>query len=169
MTIRLNENWQGLLERGSPSGFSRPHVGHQHFWERAISRRQFVKTATGATAAAFALGAGLVRPGQALAGADDPTSRRRPSDPRPIPGGIRPLGQDTELFHFFLPGPGNEPSSITDFKGFIGLSNVRGMGTGHNTVTNTTERLIYDVDMRFMQGLYVGVDGHRHRGTFGFI
>jgi hypothetical protein len=165
MTIKLSHDRQGVLARGSPPAFSRPYPGHNHFWERAMSRRQFVKTATGATA--LALGAGLIRPGQALAGSG--VARRAPSDPNPIPGGIQPFGPGTELFHVIPPGPGNEPSAITDFNGSVALSNVRGMGTGTNTLTNTTERLIYDVDMRFMQGLYVGIDGHHQHGTFGFI
>jgi len=41
--------------------------------------------------------------------------------PRPIPGGID-VGGTT--FHVFLPGAGNEPSTITDFKGLVGLANI---------------------------------------------
>ena len=33
----------------------------------------------------------------------------------------------------------------------------------------TTTTLYCDYDMRFMKGLYVGVDGRAHRGTFSFF
>lgn len=29
--------------------------------------------------------------------------------------------------------------------------------------------LLFDVDNRFMKGVYIGVDGNKHTGTFGFI
>jgi len=112
-------------------------------------------SAAGATGAV--LGSGLWLPGLALA--DN-------AAPRPIPGGIK-VG--TELFHVFLIGHGVEPSTITDFHGTIGAAEVQGTGTGTNTVTGTTSFLHYDVDIRFMQGVYIGMDGERHHGTFGFI
>ena len=31
------------------------------------------------------------------------------------------------------------------------------------------KKLLFDTDMRFMQGIYVGQDGAVHRGTFGFV
>jgi hypothetical protein len=49
--------------------------------------------------------------------------------PIPIPGGLQALGPSGPLFHFFLPGPGTEPSTITNFKGFIGWAAVGGKGT----------------------------------------
>lgn len=135
------------------------HVGHTHFWERAmLSRRQFMGTAAGATGAVLA--SGLWMPGMALA--DN-------AAPKPIPGGIQPFGPGTELFHVFPIAPGVELSTITDFHGAIGGAEVQGMGTATNTDTGVTSRLLFDVDMRFMQGVYVGMDGERHRGTFSFI
>jgi hypothetical protein len=74
--------------------------------------------------------------------------------------------------HFHLPGPadstipgvGGDPSSITDFNGFIGGAHVQGTGTdGHGT------SLLWDADLRFMQGVYRGVDGQVHTGTFAFL
>lgn len=141
----------------SPTG--RHYVGHQHFWERAMmSRRQFIATAAGATGAV--LGSGLWLPGLALADS---------AAPRHIPGGIQPLGPGTELFHVFPVAHGVEPSTITDFHGAIGAAEVQGTGTGTNTNTGTTSSLNFDVDMRFMQGVYIGMDGERHHGTFAFI
>jgi hypothetical protein len=85
--------------------------------------------------------------------------------PKPIPGGINipPFG----FFHLFLPGSGAEPSSITDFNGNVGIALIRGEGTG--TTAGVSERLTYEVDIRFMTGLYQGVDGKNHQGTFGFF
>jgi hypothetical protein len=45
---------------------------------------------------------------------------------------------------------------------------VQGTGTGTNP-DGSTETLLYDTDVRFMKGVYVGQDGAVHKGTFGFI
>src|SRR5579871_2902102 len=93
-----------ITQRGSPdvgeSHANHRHVGHTHFWERAmLSRRQFMGTAAGATGAVLA--SGLWMPGMALA--DN-------AAPKPIPGGIQPFGPGTELFHVFPIAPGVELS-----------------------------------------------------------
>jgi hypothetical protein len=94
--------------------------------------------------------------------------------PLPISGSFLPSpnpfgGPDA---HVRLPGPadstdattGGEPSTITDFNGFFGVAHVQGTGTdGHG------HTLLYDADVRFMQGVYQGVDGHLHQGTFAFM
>jgi hypothetical protein len=135
------------------------HVGHAHFWERFQSRRQFFGTAAGV---AGAVGAGLWLPASAWAD-------KKLVDPKPIPGTTTtPFGK----IHFFFPGPadkGNEPSLITDFNGFIGVIDAVGSGTGTDTTTNKKVRLRYAVDNRFMSGVYVGVDGKTHHGTFVFV
>ena len=103
--------------------------------------------------------------------------RRVPSvSPLPIPGGVgvpnRLGGPD---IHVNVVGPadstvmtplpkGGEPSSITDFIGSIGVARVNGTGTD-----GSGNPLLWDVDMRFMQGAYQGVDGNLHFGTFAFI
>ena len=138
------------------------YVGHTHFWERAmLSRRQFIRTSVGATGAV--LSSGLWLPAVAHAGGDHHVA------PRPIPGGTRILGPGTELFHVFGPVHGAEPSTIFYFKGFVGVAHITGTGTGTDTRTGTTTPLLFDVDNRFMKGVYVGVDGKKHHGTFGFI
>jgi hypothetical protein len=136
--------------------------GHPHFWRRAMSRRQFVRAAGGTAATSLALGSSLFR-GISPAWAGTSTL------PRPIKGGIQPFGPGTEIFHLFLPGQGNEPSTIGDFKGVVGLSNVSGAGTGIHKPTGSEKRLVFDADCRFMQGNYIGRDGELHSGTFGFI
>jgi hypothetical protein len=87
--------------------------------------------------------------------------------PKPIPGGQQFFGPGTEVFHVFL-GPGVENATITDFNGVIAAAHILG------TVTQiqggqSTRGLLVDGDVRFMQGKYVGVDGHVHQGTFGFF
>lgn len=136
------------------------YVGHTHFWERAmLSRRQFIRTSVGAAGAV--LSSGLWLPAVARAWGQ--------VAPRPIPGGTQLLGPGTELFHVFPPVHGAEPSTIFDFKGFVGVAHLTGSGTGTNTRTGASMSLLFDVDNRFMKGVYIGVDGNKHTGTFGFI
>jgi len=71
-------------------------------------------------------------------------------------------------FHFTSFGRGMDPSSITDFKGLVGVADVRGKGRARNP-DGSVETLLFDTDMRFMKGAYVGKDGAAHRGTFGFV
>ena len=137
---------------------------HSHVWDLPMSRRRFL----GATAAATGALAtsGLWAPG-ALADGDLATV-----PPRPIPGGVSPLGH---FIHHFPPvpllgpGPINEPSQITDFRGLVGITRVLGSGTGKDKGTSASSRLNFQVDNGFMSGQYVGEDGRRHRGTFAFI
>ena len=149
-----------LMEGQSSHGHR--YVGHTHFWERAmLSRRQFIRTSVGATGAV--LSSGLWLPAVAHA------SGHHHVAPRPIPGGTQFLGPGTELFHAFEPVHGLEPITIFDFKGLVGVAHIQGTGTGTDTGTGKTTPLVYDVDNRFMKGVYVGVDGKKHTGTFGFI
>jgi hypothetical protein len=137
-------------------------VGHAHFWERAFSRRQFVRAAAGTTA--VALGSSLVLP----AG----VSAARPGDasPNPIPGGDPFLEQAFgKLFHVYFPYFGNEVLTITDFNGKTAAAEMQGAGTGTDTASGQTARYTYDADMRVMDGVYVAKDGHTHRGTFAFV
>jgi hypothetical protein len=95
--------------------------------------------------------------------------------PRPIPGGLE-LG-DGRVIHIYRPEAGQEPSTITDFRGFVGVSHTRGEGTvtqggesgGFGAPTATGDRLTYIANLRFMQGRYLGEDGTEHRGTAAFI
>jgi hypothetical protein len=147
----------------SRSPVSRRH-GHAHFWQRALSRRQVVRTATGLAIAGLGVGGA----GRVLA------QDGSVAPPKPIPGG---LDFGTGLLHVYLNEPGQEPSTITDFLGLVGINHLRTEGTvttgggngGLNPPTATGDRLSVDVDMRFMQGTYVGEDGQTHQGTFGFV
>ena len=65
-------------------------------------------------------------------------------------------------------GMGFDGSSITDFNGFVGVAEVQGTGSATNA-NGTTETLVFDTDMRFMSGVYVGQDNNVHKGAFGFV
>ena len=135
---------------------------HNHAEEApsaGVSRRRFLGAA-GATGVGLSLGSGLLMPVAAMAHSGGSTVL-----PRPIPSGfVTPVGV---FIHHHLPARGIEASQITDFKGTIGLAELSGTGTG--TLNGTSKKLNFQMDNRFMQGTYVGVDGQRHRGTFGFI
>jgi len=123
----------------------------------ALSRRAFMGSAAGVAGAALATP--LLRPVTGLAA--------RPNDatPKPTSSKVTFNGLTFSLTSF---GPGLDPSSITDFNGFVGVADVQGTGTGTNP-DGSTETLLFDTDMRFMSGVYVGQDGAVHKGTFGFV
>ena len=135
---------------------------HNHAAEvpsAGVSRRRFLGAA-GATGVGLSLGSGLLTPVAAMADGGESTVL-----PRPIPSGfVTPVGV---FIHHHLPARGIEASQITDFRGTIGLAQVTGTGTG--MLNGTSSTLSFEIDNRFMQGTYVGVDGRRHQGTFGFI
>jgi len=106
--------------------------------------------------AGAAIGAGLL-PVSALAG--KPTSN---ATPKPTSNTV------FDTFHVTFFGPGVDPSSIGDFNGFVGVADVQGTGKATNP-DGSVETLLYDTDMRIMSGVYVGVDGAVHKGTFGFV
>lgn len=130
-------------------------IGHRHFWNRALSRRQFLGTTAAATGVVVA--APLWMPALADASSIDPT---------PIPETL--FGAATP-FHVQLPGPNVELSAITDFNGVLGVAAVSGTGMGTDTSTGAHRPLVFDADMRFMQGQYIGMDGQNHEGTFVFV
>src|SRR5215471_19041452 len=96
--------------------------GHAHRWPIVVSRREFVRTATGAAAAGLTLGAGVWTPGFAAARKNGEKENEENSiAPVPIPGGSPGLSP----FHVFGPTPDGsfdpidaEPITITDFNGF---------------------------------------------------
>lgn len=164
MNTPRNQMWQSLAKSGNWPAASHAHaghhpIGHAHFWERAMSRRQFLRTATGAAVAVF--GAGLWAPSLTRAAGPEFVP------PKPIPGTISPPFSEIGPIHHFLPSANTEPSQITDFNGFVAVAEIGGVG---KTSENLAEPdLLYEVDMRFMQGVYIGVDGMTHRATFTFI
>ncbi len=193
MSIKDLLHWHRLQDKGDPSVTEESnsedkqhHDHHVHSLEDGFSRRRFMRTAaTAAGATGLVLGSGLST--HVLADHDDHDDKDKREDdrdgdaddaasPSPIRGGTPLLAPvSPEVFHFFFPpapsNPGGaEPSLITDFNGFIGLAAVMGTGTGINTSTGATSPLFFDVDIRFMQGKYIGMCDHKeHTGTFALI
>jgi hypothetical protein len=91
--------------------------------------------------------------------------------PVPIPGGTPALGGSYHLFGPALSDPVDaEPSSITNFNGFVGLAFITGMVTRTNTSTGESQLLPFvNNDMRFMTGTFKGTDGRIHQGAFAFV
>ena len=155
------------------------HAGHAHVWPNVISRREFARTAAGAAAGA-ALGAGIWTSGFAQAREDREKEKEEKSiAPVPIHGGSPnwlKLGFGT-TFHVFGPSPDNsfdpinaEPATITDFRGFIGLAYINGTVLRTNRHTHEVRTLpMISSDMRFMTGVYRGVDGRLHEGAFALV
>ena len=140
---------------------------------RPASRRAFLGTMAGASTA---LGASLLCPKPAHAGSEDGNKQPTPCALlNPIPGGVAPFAPFAIFIHHNPLNPLaplaniNDPSQITDFDGFVGLTHIRGGGTGTNTDTGETTPLAYQADMGFGQGRFIGTDGHQHQGTFAFV
>lgn len=146
-----------------------PYRGHRHFAQRLLKRRGFLEK-TGLSLGAL-VGSGLLT--RAISGNAMPMSGQGRNGttsavPQPIPGGLQLLGPSGPLFHLFLPAPGVEPSTITDFNGFIGWAAVGGTGT-HTPLNEPPANLVFESDVRFMLGEFVGADGQNHHGAFAFI
>jgi hypothetical protein len=94
------------------------------------------------------------------------------SDPKPIPGGgltqaVTGISGGPEFFHLYAANSSDEPASVGDFDGLTAWAHHLGTGTG--MYNGVPVAMGIDTDMRFQDGLYVGVDGKTRRGTFGFI
>jgi hypothetical protein len=136
---------------------------------RGLTRRGFIQGASGA-------GAGLVLGSKiGSARAEEAEHHACPAVPRPIPHLTNPPGA-----HFFFPGPvdaspvtspntGHDPSIITDFRGVIAEADLNLSGTGTDLKTGASATYDFHCDMRFMSGVFVGVDNEEHHGTIGFV
>jgi hypothetical protein len=142
------------------------HGGGGSWHQDGVSRRGFLRTASQATAAGVALGAGLARPGKAWASA-------------PGIGLVEPISTTVEFFpgvqsHVLAPpflfGPDSDPASVNNFRGASAIAFISGTVERHNRRTGETRTLPYQFnDMRFMQGAFRGRDGHVRQATFAFI
>jgi hypothetical protein len=140
--------------------------------QRRLSRRNLIRVWTGAV-----MGAGLVRPKPAFAGHDDDDEHATCPEANPIPGGVTPFKPFGVAIHHFPLNPANQkavanisdPSQITDFDGFVGLTHIRGGGTGTDTDTGDPTTLAFQADMGFSKGKFIGADGRHHEGTFAFV
>lgn len=143
--------------------------------EKWLTRRNLIRGAAGTAAGAgLLLGSGL----RLSARADDEDEgehNKCKAVPRPIPHITAPPGT-----HFFFPGPvdaspttspntGHDPSIITDFSGAIANADLIFSGIGTNLNTGASAKYDFHADMRVMDGVFVGLDSERHRGSIGFI
>ena len=135
-----------------------------------ISRRQLVTRVAGG----LLLGSAIPKTALAL-GDDDDNEPSACVGPNPIPGGTRALAPFGIFVHHNPLNPSvalaniHDPSQISDFDGFVGLTNIHGEGTGTNTNNGETMTLAFRADMGFSQGRFVGTDGRVHRGTQVFV
>jgi hypothetical protein len=124
-----------------------------------------MKTTGGLVAAGAAMGT-VFRPSPLYAAADDPL----PVPQNPGFGGLRVYAPAPASF-----GPGfspidAEPATITNFNGVVGLAYIDGQVTRTNFKTGAVSVLPFLAsDMRFMNGVYRGVDGKPRQGTFALI
>jgi hypothetical protein len=145
-------------------------ISWKKFQQKCVSRRNLLRGAAGA-----ALGTGLLRPNPAYAWQENDDKERRGPIISPIPGGGAPFKPFGVIVHHNPLKPGvpvasiSDPSQINDFDGIVGLTHIRGGGTGTDTTTGATTPLAYQADMGFGQGKFIGTDGRPHRGTFAFV
>src|SRR5713101_995971 len=141
---------------------------------RGISRRNLVH---GSMAAGAMLGSGLWTPARA----DDDEQECKSACGQPLPithTQPNPFGVPT---HVYFPGPidgspfpltdplgahpeGRDPSTITNFKGFVGQVDLVFSGTGTDTTTGATATYRFHTDIRFIKGEFIGADEKKHRG-----
>jgi hypothetical protein len=125
-----------------------------------VSRRRFMQTSAGVVAAGAVLGRQFFKPSVAYAAG---------SDPVPVQGSPA-LAPFNVWAPIVVDSIDAEPASINDFNGVVGIAYVSGMVTRTDHSTGKIEHLPFaDADMRFMQGVYRGVDGKPRQGTFGFV
>jgi hypothetical protein len=149
------------IDSTSLAALSQPLTHPDRHTRHILSRRAFLSGTAGMSAAA--VGAGLLRPTAAFA------AKPFNGTPKPTTTIFPLVVNGVELdFHVTNFGPGMDPATITDFNGFVGVADVQGDGTATNA-DGSTETLLFDTDLRFMTGVYVGQDGRTHKGTFGFV
>ena len=121
-----------------------------------LNRRDLIRGAAGA-----ALGTGFLRSKLVFA-SDNQDDSSACVSPNPIPGGIAPFAPLGVFIHHNPLNPKNplvqisDPSQITDFDGFVGLTHIRGGGMGTNTITGATARMAFQAAMRCIRLRFCG-------------
>jgi hypothetical protein len=132
-------------------------------WHVSISRRTFLRAGVGVSVVGGALGLGLLRPVSALAAPGIGNVLPIPSTLEPFPG--------IEI-HVQAPpftGEDTDPSTVWNFQGASGIAFIDTSVTRTNRKTGEQQVLPSSNHMTFMQGIYVGRDGHVREGTFSFV
>jgi len=137
--------------------------------EQLLSRRNLFRSAAGT-----ALGASLLGSKPVYGWNEDEEGCSPFFGANPIPGGGAPLKPLGIFVHHNPLNPAialadiSDPSQITDFDGFVGLTNIHGAGTGTDA-TGATTQLAFRADMGFSKGKFIGTDGRVHKGTLAFV
>jgi hypothetical protein len=133
-------------------------------WHTPISRRRFLGAGVGASVIGGALVAGLLRPVSASAA--------------PGIGNVLPIPSTLEVFgeaiHVQAPllftAPNTDPSTVWNFQGASGIAFMDTSVTRTNRKTGEQQVLPSTMNhMTFMQGIYIGRDGHVREGTFSLV
>ena len=147
--------------------------------EKWLSRRNLIRGAAGTAAGAgLLLGSGV----RLSARADEDEGNETCGLALPLPHTTAgPFGP----IHFYFPGPidgsaaatdgtgthaeGRDPSTITNFEGFVGQVDLTFSGTGTDTKTGVTAPYQFHTDTRLMKGTFIASDERTHHGAFAFI
>jgi hypothetical protein len=134
-------------------------------WHTPISRRTFLRAGVGASALGAALGAGLLRP--VAASAASPGI----GNVLPIPTTLQPFpGVEIHVQAPPFTGVNTDPSTVWNFEGASGITFIDTTVTRTNRKTGEEQVLPSTFNhMTFMQGIYVGRDGHVREGTFSLV
>jgi hypothetical protein len=139
--------------RIDPAVLSRLSLPHAD--RHALSRRRLLKAGAATTAAIAASG---MLGSRASAAQNGGAGVPKPVPANPAFGGL----------HIYGVGPNTENSAITDFKGVVGAAIVDGSGIA-KAAEGKSEEVLFDSDMRFMQGMFRDTDGVTREGTFAFV
>jgi hypothetical protein len=146
------------------------------FLRRGISRRNLVHQTMGA--AGVVLGSGLWTPARA----DNEEDGGSCGQPLPL---VHTTAGPFGPLHFYFPGPidgsaaatdgtgthpeGRDPSTITNFNGFVGQVDLTFSGTATDTKTGAKAAYSFHTDTRFMKGQFIDSNETSQHGTFAFI
>ena len=143
-------------------------AGHSHqVSPLGWSRRAFLRHTSAVAVIGAAAGSGLLRADRAEAAPASPGIGLAV----PIPYGNDFLGTGTVLHVEApgFPGFGDDPSTVFNFKGASAVGYIDGKVRRRNRRTGEDVVLPFLAsDMRFMQGQFMGRDGHVRDATFGF-
>jgi hypothetical protein len=133
-------------------------------WHTPVSRRTFLRAGVGASAIGAALGAGLLRPVAASAAPGI-------GNVLPIPSTLEPFpGVEAHVQAPPFTGVNTDPSTVWNFQGASGIAFIDTSVTRTNRKTGEQQVLPSTMNhMTFMQGIYVGRDGHVRDGTFSLV